>query len=153
MRYLLVLLLLGGCTDTRDPEAAKARAQQRAVATAEAAKEACRARGQEVFDLPGGEWVCGAAAKARRDARESEWRARCEAEGKQLYRGGLQGFYCASPTSDAGAECRTGADCQSFCLLRVEGDRRGYCAPASVVPGCFLHRGANGYEGTTCVDI
>ncbi len=154
MRVLAVLLLvLAACNATSpDLEPAKERARERAAATVAAAKEACRARGQEVFEFEDGDWVCGTEAKARRDAALRTWTERCTASGTQVYRGGIDGWFCANPTADAGKECRSGAECEGACLLADDNARRGTCAPRTVTVGCFAQIGDDGTRGTLCVD-
>jgi hypothetical protein len=151
---LLMLAFLVSCGSeppvSPDLEQARAAARARADAGTEAAKAQCRARGEEVVEFQGGEWLCGRRAVEARTREEEAWRERCAQAGQQLYRSGFRGWYCARPTSDAGAVCRRGTDCQGACLIGAEDARAGQCSAVTPVPGCVLQIGADGRRGRAC---
>lgn len=147
-----VLLVAVACSSSSRFEEAKAGAQARAIENTEMAKTACRERGNEVFEFSDGDWVCGAAAKAEYEREERRWRARCSEQGKQVYRGGINGWFCANPTTDAGQECRASTECESACLLPDERARRGQCAALTTILGCFEMLDDQGEKVVLCVD-
>lgn len=75
-------------------------------------------------------------------------KAECEGDGGIWTRGGLSsGFVCLQRTRDANQSCRTGSDCEGFCLARSR-----TCAPVTPFLGCHEVITDNGRAATVCVD-
>jgi hypothetical protein len=125
-------------------------ARTRAEARAQAAQEACRARGGPLVRIGPNEWACGPEAQAALNREETAWRERCAAEGSEAYRVGRGLWLCARPTSDAGAVCHAESDCEGLCLPTAADARSGQCSATTRVAGCVTALDANGRRGTVC---
>jgi hypothetical protein len=157
MRWLAVLvLMLAACGGGReagvspDLEPARAAALARAEAAAERAREACRARGDEVIRLGPNEWACGPRGRAVQERVATRWAERCAEMGADAFRTGAAGWFCAHATADAGRECRAATDCQGVCLISAPDARIGTCSATSVMPGCVAQLGPDGRGRTVC---